>query len=105
MVVAAIVAAAFDHGRSAKFAAPDHERIVEHAALLEVFDQRGTRLVGVFTVLLEIMLQIAVLVPRFVEKLHKAHAAFQEPPGEQAVVGEAWFPRLSPYLAHIPLGL
>ena len=33
-------AAGFVHRRAAEFAAPDDQRIVQHAALLEVFDQR-----------------------------------------------------------------
>ena len=50
MVVAAIVllgefALAVDG--AAEFAAPDHEGIVEHAALLQVGDQRRAGLVGI----------------------------------------------------------
>src|SRR5260370_4225051 len=36
MVVAAVP---LRHGRAAEFASPDHERVVKHAALFQVFDQ------------------------------------------------------------------
>ena len=35
-----------------------------------------------------------MVVPAFVEELHEAHAALDEPAGEQAVHGEAWLARL-----------
>ncbi len=45
MMVAAEAAAeaglAFDHRRAAEFAAPDHERVVEQAALLQILHQGG----------------------------------------------------------------
>ena len=50
MVVAAQAAAqrgvGLDHRRAAELAAPDHQRVVEQAALLEVLDQRGGGPVG-----------------------------------------------------------
>ena len=51
MMVAA-VAAALHHRRAAKFAAPDDQRVLEHAALLQILDQRRARLIGVLAVLL-----------------------------------------------------
>ena len=39
MMVAAVVAP-LHHRRAAELAAPDHERVVEQAALLQVLDQR-----------------------------------------------------------------
>ena len=39
-----LIDVALGHRRAAEFAAPDDERVVEHAALLEVGDQRGARL-------------------------------------------------------------
>ena len=35
----------FAHRRAAEFAAPDDQRVVQQAALLQVADQRGRRLV------------------------------------------------------------
>ena len=79
---------ALDHRRAAEFAAPDDDRVLQQAALLEIRDQRGAGLVGVEGVLLDAGRQVAVLVPGFVEELHEADAALDEPPGEQAVAGE-----------------
>ena len=50
-VVVAAVVAALDHRRAAELAAPDDQRVVEQAALLQVLDQRGAGLVGVAAVL------------------------------------------------------
>ena len=61
----------------------------EQAPLLEIGHQRGTGLIGVEGVLLDARRQVAVLIPGFVEQLHEADAAFDEPPGQQAVAGEA----------------
>ena len=87
-MVPAVVAAALHHRRAAELAAPDDQRIVEQAALLQVLHQGGAGLVGVLAILLQVLLEIAVLVPRFVEQLHEADAALDKAPREQAVVGE-----------------
>ena len=39
---------ALDHRRAPEFAAPDDERVVEQAALLEILDQRRAGLIGRF---------------------------------------------------------
>src|SRR5262249_33546632 len=46
MMVAPVVAAALHHRRAAELTAPDYERVVQEAALLQILDERGTRLVG-----------------------------------------------------------
>ena len=75
--------------RAAELAAPDHQRVVEQAALLQVLHQRGRRGWSVSLALdLELRGQVAVLVPAGVHELHEAHAALDQPPGHQAVVGE-----------------
>ena len=94
MMIAAIVAAALHHRRAAKLAAPEHERVVEQAALFQIAHQRGAGLIGVLAVLGEVLLEIAVLVPGFVEQLHETHAALEQAPGQQAVVGERRLARL-----------
>ena len=50
MMVAAVVAA-LHHRRAAKLAAPDDQRVFEQAALLQILDQRRTRLIGVLAIL------------------------------------------------------
>src|SRR5207245_707838 len=77
---------------SAKLAAPDHERVVEHAALLEVLDQRGGRLIGVLALNLELRRQVLMLIPAGVNELDIAHAAFRQPPGQQAMTGKGTLP-------------
>ena len=46
----ASVAATLHHWRAAKFAAPNDQRIFQHSALFQVFDQRRAGLIGVLTV-------------------------------------------------------
>ena len=53
-VMVAAVVAALHHRRAAELAAPDDQRVVEQAALLQVLDERGAGLVGVLAVLLEV---------------------------------------------------
>ena len=91
MMVAAVVggrevALAID--RAAELAAPDHQRVVQQAALLEVLDQRGRGLVGVAALAANLLGQRGVLVPAHVEELDEAHAALGQPPGQQAVGGK-----------------
>ena len=51
---------------------------------------------------LMILDQVAVLVPGFVEELHEAHAALDQPAGQQAVVGERRLARLGAvHLEHV----
>ena len=38
MMIAAIIVVTLNHGSAAEFTAPHDERVVEHAALLEIFD-------------------------------------------------------------------
>src|SRR5882762_1754668 len=65
-VMIAPVVSALDHGGAAKFAAPNHQRIFQEAALLQVLDERRGSLVGSFAILLQVGGKIAMLVPRFV---------------------------------------
>jgi hypothetical protein len=80
--------------RAAEFAAPDDERLIEQAALLEILDEGGAGLVDVEAVLLQIGGQVAVLVPRLVEELDEADPALDQAAAEQAVVGEGALARL-----------
>src|SRR2546421_5715976 len=70
---------------AAEFAAPDYERVVQEAALLEVLDQGGRGLVRVAALLGDVFRQVAVLVPTHVVELHEAHIALDQSPGQQAV--------------------
>ena len=80
------VAAQLDRRRAAEFAAPDHQRVVEHAPLLQIGQQGGDRLVDLAGELAVIRFDVVVVVPRLagaVPELHEAHAALEEPPGDQ----------------------
>ena len=82
------VGAALRVGRPAELAAPDDERLVEHAALLEILDQGGRRLVDVAGHLGQLVLQAAVVVPVAVVELHEAHAFLGEAAGQQGIARE-----------------
>ena len=46
VMIAAGFGPCLGHRRAAELAAPDDQRVVEHAALLEIVDQRGRGLIG-----------------------------------------------------------
>src|SRR5262245_52569008 len=80
--------AIFAQRRAAEFAAPDHERIVEHPALFQVFQQRRDRLVGHAAVERQFDIQIAVMVPRSMVDVYEPHVALDQSPSEQAISSE-----------------
>src|SRR5262245_21437856 len=51
-------------GRAAEFASPDDERVVEHAALLEILEQGADRLVALPSEAAMIDFDVVVIVPR-----------------------------------------
>src|SRR4051812_43646699 len=80
MVIAAVRSGRM--GRAAKLARPDDERFVEQAALLEILDQCGNRLIGIERVFGVAIAKVAVLVPGAVRRaggtsdLDEANAGF-----------------------------
>ena len=83
MVVAAV---ALGHRRAAELAAPDDQRVVEHAALLQVGDQRRRRADRLRSAIAgDVVLDVAVMVPVAVIELDEPHAALGQPPRQQAV--------------------
>ena len=87
MVVAAVPF--LRHGAAAEFAAPEHERLVQQAAALQVGQQAGDRLVDRGAACRQLGADAGVVVPaRRAEDLHEAHAAFDQPPGQQALLAE-----------------
>ena len=92
MMIAAPLLAVFhvalQKGRAAKFTAPNDERVIEQPALLEITQQSGARLVGVFALGVQFSGHAAVLVPPCVHHLHKARAAFNKPASHQAIIRE-----------------
>ena len=78
----------------AELAAPDHQRLVQQAAMLEVLKQPGDRLVGAAGVIGVILNQVAMGVPIVVIvrsagiQLHEADSPLDQPSGEQAAAAE-----------------
>src|SRR5262249_48842398 len=92
MMVAAVVLArerALAVDRAAELAAPDHQRLVEQPALLEVGDQAVAGVIDIAALERQIARHIAVLIPAAMEDLHEATAALDQPPREQTTRGKA----------------
>ncbi len=87
MMVPAIVAP-LHHGCAAEFPAPDDERIFKQPPLLQILNQRHRSPVGILAVLLDVLDEVAVLVPGFVINLHETDAAFHQAARQQTTVGE-----------------
>src|SRR5262245_29247699 len=82
---------------AAKYAAPDHHRVLQQPALLEVDEQGGARLIDIVTLAFDLLGQIKMLVPPFVIKLDEAHVAFGQAPGQETIGGKgAWLLRFRP---------
>ena len=94
VVVAARARGILGHRLPAELAAPDDQRLIEQAALLEVLDQAGDRLVGTAGVAVVVDHEVAVGVPVVVVvgaagvDLDEADAAFDQPPAQDALAGE-----------------
>ena len=48
MITTGVFAPDLDHGSAAKLTPPNHQRIFQESALLQVFQERGRRLIRVF---------------------------------------------------------
>jgi hypothetical protein len=73
--------------RSAKFAAPDDQRFVEQASLLQISQQLSDRLIDVFAEFFVLLVVLAVRVPGLaisLVDLHETNTLFAEPPCQQA---------------------
>ena len=90
MVIAAVVLLGEDAlavGGAAEFPAPDDKCVIKHSEALEVLDERGLRLVGVFALHADFGRQVSMLIPTAMIELHEADAALGEAAGHEAVVG------------------
>ena len=91
MVVTAVLVTfefALAIGGSSEFSGEDNEGFIEHAALLEIFDEAGAGLVDIVGLTPDFLGQSNVVIPTAVEELDKADAAFGHASGEKAVAGE-----------------
>src|SRR5260221_453296 len=94
MMIAPVAILVLYHRRAPELAAPHDERVIEHAALLQILDECSGGLVGVFAILRDVLLERAVLVPRLVENLDEPHAFLRHAPREQARIRERTLARL-----------
>ena len=67
---------ALRHRCAAEFTRPHDERFIEHAALFEVFHERGGSAIDILSADGHVLLDIVMMVPRSMIELDKAHAAF-----------------------------
>src|SRR5438045_9759689 len=88
MMVAAIVGSrefSLAVDSSAEFARPHDKCVIQHAALLEIEDQPGRRLIDAFALQGNVSRQIVMLIPAAMVKLNEAHAALGQPSREEAI--------------------
>ena len=96
-VMVASARAFLESGHPAEFAAAKNQSVFEQAALFEIAQERAGGLVEDGAVHIVLRGELFVAVPitgsfaaglvAAIKKLYKAHAFFQEPPGEDAVAG------------------
>ena len=84
-VVVAAVGSLRDR-QTSKFAGPHYNRVFQQPALLEIFHQRGTGLIGPRTQPFQAFRVLAVRIPRLTahKDLHEPDATFDQPPSQQA---------------------
>src|SRR5579872_6590372 len=75
----------FAQRRAAEFRGPHDQRRVEQAALFEIVQHGGDRLIGHQAVVPELFVEIAVVIPGGVNDVDEAHAALDQPPSQEAV--------------------
>src|SRR5580704_17962184 len=74
--------------RPAEFAAPDNQSVIEHAALLQIENQRRRRLIGIARENRELLGEPGVMIPAAVIELNESHVALRQTPGQQTVGGK-----------------
>ena len=74
---------------AAKFRSEDDQRVLEHAALLKVANQRGHRPINNFATSLGLLVQAGMMIPATMENADKPHASLGQAPGQEAVAREA----------------
>src|SRR5258705_4335889 len=87
---------AFTERRSPKLATPNNQSIIEQAALTEFENQRCNRFVHCRALLREAIANVfgvasAVKIPTPIEQLNESHVFLDQPPREQAIIGETGF--------------
>ena len=83
------IVSTLSHRRTPEFTSPDDERILQHISILEVLNECSEWLIRVQTVFPQTLVQITVLIPGFMEQLHKAHVSLEQSTSQKAISGEA----------------
>src|SRR5690242_12474749 len=81
------------HGRAAKLAAPQNQRVVQHAALFQILYKGGAGLIDIQRGARHAFLDFAMMIPRPMIELNEPHPAFRQSPREQTIRSEtavAW---------------
>lgn len=76
------------HGRAAELATPNHQRIVEHAALLQIEDEGRRSSVRGARTGLHMLVKAIVMVPAALVEVNEANASFGKPARKQTVGSE-----------------
>ena len=76
------VAVAVLGGGAAEFAAPNHQRGIEQAALFQIRHQRAERLIDLARGFGKFLVEVLMVVPAAGPNLDKTHPAFQQAPGD-----------------------
>ena len=88
VVIASLAAAqgrvGLHHRGASEFASPDHQGVVEQAALLQVEHQRGAGLIGGRRVAAHVAHHIGMGVPALVVQVHEPDPTLDHPSGQQA---------------------
>src|SRR5437868_5450328 len=76
----------FAHWSSSEFAAPNHQRMIQQAPLLQIPKQRSGRPVYLARYLFERAAQISVMIPVRVIELYESHSALHQASRQQTIV-------------------
>ena len=90
MLVGIVRTTDLGHRGAAEFSAPDHQRVIEQTALLQVVEQSGRRLIGRAAVLFEAADNSAVVIPTCVHQHDEADTTLDHASGEQTVGAEGF---------------
>ena len=86
MMTAPLVA--IDTRSAAEFRGPDHQRVFQHATLLEIIQQAGDGLIdplGMLRVFGHVPVLIPIMAGSSIDQFHKANPAFHQAPADQAL--------------------
>ena len=83
-----VVATVFPKGRPTEFRAPLNQSAVEQPALFQIADQRGDWLIYYMRIVFQLLVKLAVVIPRGVDNVDEANAALHHATCEKAIAGK-----------------